>query len=330
MASTLVYLASLAGAAALYLLARPGPRAARALGVLLGLGALAWLLVEAASAWADSPDERTGLWFMIFAGLALASAVRMITITRPVYCALYFVMVVLASAGLFLLLEAEFMAFALVIVYAGAILVTYLFVLMLAQQSPATVEGDSAVEYDRVPREPAAAATVGFIMLALLCGMIFGGAGELPAPVARSADAAAWSELERMPDRLEQAVRAVEPEFQWPPTADETGHIVRLDATGAFVIGAVVGSAEAQRIDLPREALPENIHRVGWALVHTFPVSLELAGVILLMAMFGAVVLARRQIELGEDEKRQAAGLGRLMDDGEDRPRSAPGPGGRP
>ena len=40
-----------------------------------------------------------------------------------------------------------------------------------------------------------------------------------------------------------------------------------------------------------------------------FPVSLELAGVILLMAMFGAVVLARRQIELGEDEIRESAGM---------------------
>ena len=46
-----------------------------------------------------------------------------------------------------------------------------------------------------------------------------------------------------------------------------------------------------------------------------FPVSLELAGVILLMAMWGAVVLARRQIELGEDERREAAGLRRLSVD---------------
>ena len=40
---------------------------------------------------------------------------------------------------------------------------------------------------------------------------------------------------------------------------------------------------------------------------------LELAGVILLMAMFGAVVLARRQIELGDDERRKAAGMGSMV-----------------
>jgi hypothetical protein len=54
---------------------------------------------------------------------------------------------------------------------------------------------------------------------------------------------------------------------------------------------------------------------VGMSLVASFPASLELAGVILLMAMYGAVVLARRQIELGEDERRLAAGLDPLSVD---------------
>ena len=91
---------------------------------------------------------------------AIAAAVRMITHPRPVYAALYFVIVVLSSAALFLLLEAEFMAFALIIVYAGAILITYLFVLMLAHQAPQPGAEFGQPEYDRVPREPAAAATV--------------------------------------------------------------------------------------------------------------------------------------------------------------------------
>ena len=57
------------------------------------------------------------------------------------------------------------------------------------------------------------------------------------------------------------------------------------------------------------EQLPTNTQEVGWELVAGFPVGLEIAGVILLMAMFGAVVLARRQIELGEDELRVAGGM---------------------
>ena len=55
---------------------------------------------------------------------------------------------------------------------------------------------------------------------------------------------------------------------------------------------------------LPDHLLPRNTQQVGWSLVNDFPVSLELAGVILLMAMFGAAILARRAIELGEQEKR--------------------------
>ena len=43
----------------------------------------------------------------------------------------------------------------------------------------------------------------------------------------------------------------------------------------------------------------------------SFPASLELAGVILLMAMFGAVVLARRQVEHAEQELAEAIGAGR-------------------
>ena len=57
----------------------------------------------------------------------------------------------------------------------------------------------------------------------------------------------------------------------------------------------------------------DNVQLVGLDLVARYPASLELAGVILLMAMFGAVVLARRQIELGEDERRKAAGMAGMV-----------------
>ena len=46
---------------------------------------------------------------------------------------------------------------------------------------------------------------------------------------------------------------------------------------------------------------------------------LELAGVILLMALFGAVVLARRQMQMAEDERRAAAGMPRIGEDSFDR-----------
>ena len=53
------------------------------------------------------------------------------------------------------------MAFALIIVYAGAILITYMFVLMLAQQAPDPEHPSAQPAYDRLPREPMAAVVAG-------------------------------------------------------------------------------------------------------------------------------------------------------------------------
>ena len=114
MAPTILYTSSLLGAIALYLLLRPGVRSVKVVGALLGLGALVWVVRESVA----GADERPSLLFVLFSLIAIGAAVRMITHHRPVYAALYFVLVVLSSAGLFLLLEAEFMAFALIIVYA--------------------------------------------------------------------------------------------------------------------------------------------------------------------------------------------------------------------
>src|SRR5262249_54782648 len=107
--------------------------------------------------------------------IALAGATRMVTHPKPVFAALYFVLVVVSSAGLFLVLQAEFMAFALIIVYAGATLTTYMSVLMRAQQSRAGGGPDvgGGTLYDRLPREPLAAVTVGFLLLATLGDALF-------------------------------------------------------------------------------------------------------------------------------------------------------------
>jgi hypothetical protein len=72
-------------------------------------------------------------------------------------------------------------------------------------------------------------------------------------------------------------------------------------------------------VNLPGSAAPVNSVALGHALVAQFPVSLELAGVILLMALFGAVVLARRQMQMAEDERRAAAGMPRIGEDSFDR-----------
>jgi len=295
MAPNVLYTGCVLGAIAIYLLLRPRPVALKPIAVLLGLGALGWAFrASSVAVAADGPN----LFFYIFSLIAIASAVRMITHRRPVYAALYFVMVVLSSAALFLLLEAEFMAFAMIIVYAGAILITYLFVLMLAHQAPQPGDAESQPDYDVIPREPAAAVAVGFIMLALLTDTIFHGAPQLkPPPSPQELRAEAWELVNMLPDRIALVARREIDGFESFADGDPTVMIV---GDTAYVNVILEGSPAPVLVEAPLSALPENVEEVGFALVADFPVSLELAGVILLMAMYGAVIFARRQIEVSE------------------------------
>src|SRR5208282_3321133 len=103
--------------------------------------------------------------FYAFAGIAVTAGVMLITQSNPVHAALSFALVVLSTCGLFLLLAAPFLMAATIIVYAGAIVVTFLFVIMLAQQ-----EGVS--DADQRSREPFLATVAGFVLLgSLLCIM---------------------------------------------------------------------------------------------------------------------------------------------------------------
>jgi NADH-quinone oxidoreductase subunit J len=71
------------------------------------------------------------LVFIPLAVMALVTAVMVIVLRNPVYCALSLVGTFFALAGIYLLLQAQFIAVVQVIVYAGAIMVLFLFVVML-------------------------------------------------------------------------------------------------------------------------------------------------------------------------------------------------------
>lgn len=197
------------------------------------------------------------LYFYIFSSIAVVGAVRVITHPRPVYSALYFVLTVMASAGLFILLWAEFMAAALVIIYAGAILVTYVFVIMLASQSGVAKDGQSPLaEYDAISREPLVASAVGFALMAVLLFVIFDRAGNVSVPVTASAA-----------------------------------------ATQPAVI--VQGSTQALGNYLFRNQL----------------VNLELSGLILTIAMVGAILIARRRVAVAAAAEETVVGPSTPIDD---------------
>jgi NADH-quinone oxidoreductase subunit J len=180
------------------------------------------------------------IYFWIFSAIALFGAVRVVTHKQPVYSALYFVLTVFASAGLFVLLNAEFMAVALVIIYAGAILITYVFVIMLAVQA---VTPDSATaaqlmaDYDNRSRDPFIASAIGFALMGVLLLLIL--------------------------DR--------------PETVAPAGAVASVAISGAPV--------------------PEgNTQGLAVYLFSSQQASLELAGLLLTIAMVGAIVIARRRV----------------------------------
>jgi NADH-quinone oxidoreductase subunit J len=266
-----------AAAAVGTILLMPSPRregSVRAIGgIILAAAAaiFALLLINLAQ---SLQQGQMGVYFWVFSAIALTGAVRVITHTKPVYSALYFVMTVLASAGLFVLLWAEFMAAALVLIYAGAILVTYLFVIMLAAQA-APVAGASedpgnpgVGDMDRSSREPLAACTIGFVLMGLILSTVFdAGSASLVQP--KPARAAASDSISQ------------------------------------------VGSTQA----------------LGAHLFERHLVSLELAGLILTVAMVGAIVIARRRVLPPEPVVGQASAaelIAAPATPGDDNPHSIP------
>lgn len=252
-----LYVASLLGAVSLLLMMpRQGYTPAK-LGALLGTATLGGLWLFLVDHLGMTPGMHMAYYY-VFSFIAIAAATRVITHTKPVYSALWFIMVVLASSGLFLLLDAEFIAFAMVIIYGGAILVTYVFVIMLASQSVDPANEDAAPGYDRIARDPLAAVTAGFLMLALLLTITF-----MPMTPQLAFKAAPDQQViaQHLPDRT----------------------INRLQDQGQPFV------QDADKLD--------NIERVGLDLFEAHPLGLELAGVILLVSLVGAVVIARKRVE---------------------------------
>jgi NADH-quinone oxidoreductase subunit J len=69
--------------------------------------------------------------FFVLAGVLVLSALRVITSRNPVHAALFLVLAFASAAGLWMLLHAEFLAITLVLVYVGAVMVLFLFVIMM-------------------------------------------------------------------------------------------------------------------------------------------------------------------------------------------------------
>jgi len=153
------------GALAIYLILPSERRAGRIAPLALGVVAIGAMVGVLARSLGHSH-----VLFYILAVLAVLAAARVVTHRKPVYSAVYFLLLVVSVAGIAVLLGAEFLAAALVIIYAGAILVTYAFVIMLAQ-------GTSPRIWDTEAREPLLAVLAGFVLIAALSGVMVNAKG---------------------------------------------------------------------------------------------------------------------------------------------------------
>ncbi|MBT9461070.1 MAG: NADH-quinone oxidoreductase subunit J [Rugosibacter sp.] len=131
--------------------------------------------------------EFTSFLFYLFAAVMLFSALRVITASNPVHAVLFLVLAFFNAAGLWLLLQAEFLAVALIMVYVGAVMVLFLFVVMML---------DINIERIRQGfwRHLPLGATVGGIMVIEMTTVLTGMYFDLDNFPAQLADAAATAE----------------------------------------------------------------------------------------------------------------------------------------
>ena len=125
------------------------------------------------------------LCFYLFASVAVVSGVMVVTARNPVHAVLFLILAFFNSAGLFVLIGAEYLAMALVVVYVGAVAVLFLFVVMMLDVNFQEMRAGAA-------RYISIGAVVGLALLAelslVLGGAAFGDAkvmgGALPTPPA--------------------------------------------------------------------------------------------------------------------------------------------------
>jgi NADH-quinone oxidoreductase subunit J len=115
--------------------------------------------------------------FYALAAVLLLSGLRVITARNPVHGALFLVLAFFTAAGLWLLLRAEFLAIALVVVYVGAVMVLFLFVVMMLDINLERVREGF---WRNLPLALIVAVVMLFEMVGVLANRIY---GDSPAPL---------------------------------------------------------------------------------------------------------------------------------------------------
>ncbi len=173
---------------------------------------------------ANSGEEMNEVLFIFFAALAIGSAIAMVTRRNIVHSAVFLITTLLATAGIFLQLQAEFLFVVQIILYVGGIMVLFVFVIML-------VNLDVALHLVQFNRQRFVAGILTLVLAAQVLGAFWAGRGSLNMAEARA--------------------RVME---------------------------------------------PKNTEAIGQALFQRYMLPFEIASILLLVAMIGAVVMAKRRV----------------------------------
>lgn len=126
--------------------------------------------------------------FYFFATVLVMSALAMITVRNPVHAVLFLVLVFFTSAAIWLLLEAEFLGITLVLVYVGAVMVLFLFVVMMLDINLAKMRAGFT-------RYLPVGLVVGVVMAAEMIVILSSPAFDLQKPQLKAADYSNTQEL---------------------------------------------------------------------------------------------------------------------------------------
>lgn len=195
------------------------------------------------------PDLIGTVLFYLFAGSALLFGTVLVTQANPGRGAIAFAFVILSTCGLFLLLAAPFLMAATIIIYAGAIIVTFLFVLMLSHAGGPSDENNRS-------REPLLGSLAGFAFTGLILFTLYVSdvglkpvaAGEAPKPAQRLPAQVLTTEERTALISAVEKIDAVE--TQLPGTTDplpDRGAVRDHFDALRDQIGAVVGSDARSR-----------------------------------------------------------------------------------
>lgn len=309
MSQNQVYLAAAAillATLGMWLMLPRGRKGGRLLGGAISAASLACFgaLGQCLGHWSDN------LVFGVVGTTAVVSAALAVTFRSPIYCAIWFALSLLATAGLFMIQGAQFLGVATVVVYAGAILVTFLFVIMLAQP-----EGHAF--YDRVSWEGLLAAVTGAVLVGILtmttvavlapgkdprviaalaadqpAGTILPAEKVRGARVTKAADGRQIVELQTVDAA---AMQKDEPQLKELNSALAASLAKPLDTTAEQILVVLDGSKLPMVRNTGERARnilnPQHTAKLGGELFARHLIAVEVAGTLLLVALVGAIAI---------------------------------------